>query len=216
MLGGLTRDSTGCKESADSHTHVWSTLDHCTERLDLLVGAEFQSPCELFYDTLDLSAGERLDQLSELTSATWVFDNHARVWYRAELTERVLQSAQHPWRSLDIPPGSIMDIARTVHGEPPDSEWEETLADHPDIVDGIESKVESLPGSVHGPLIFACRLGDPPFVVDGNYRAAAVGVHLLRTGKFVPADVYLGYRQYTRITSLMGRTQMIIYRLRHC
>lgn len=161
-----------------------------------------------------LSPAERRARLDDLTAATWVFEK-PRVWYRTTLTPAVLRRARHPWGRFGFPRGSVLDLARAIRAEDPGAAWERALADHGDIVAGIEAKAAALPGSLDGPLVLACRFGDPPFVVDGNHRAAAVALRHLRTGEFPAPDAHLGFEQHTRHSAALGRAGALLFRIRY-
>lgn len=161
-----------------------------------------------------LSPAERRARLDDLTPATWVFET-PRVWYRATLTPAVVRRAQHPWRRLGIPQGSVLALARAIEAEDPGAAWAEALAEHEEIVAGIEAKAEALPESLDGPLVLACRFGDPPFLVDGTHRAAAVALRWLRTGTFHAPAACLGFECHTAATTALGRAGALAFRLRY-
>lgn len=161
-----------------------------------------------------LSPAERRARLDDLTPATWVFET-PRVWYRATLTPAVLRRAQHPWKRLGLPRGSALDLARAIAAEDPGVEWAEALAEHEELVAGIEAKTEALPASLDGPLVLACRFGDPPFLVDGTHRAAAVALGWLRTETFHAPEASLGFECRTSLTTALGRAGALAFRLRY-
>lgn len=165
-------------------------------------------------DVAALSPAERRARLDDLTPATWVFET-PRVWYRATLTPAVVRRAQHPWGRFGLPRGSALDLARAIAAEDPGVEWTRALAERREIVDGVEAKAAALPESLDGPLVLACRFGDPPFLVDGTHRAAAVALRWLRTGTFHAPEAHLGFECHTSLTTALGRAGALAFRLRY-
>lgn len=192
----------------------WLRVEQRRPHADPDPGAAADTDAAADRDVDALSPAERRARLDALTAATWVFER-PRVWYRATLPPAVLRRARHPWVQLGFPRGSVTDLARAIEAPAPGAAWERALAEHDDIVAGVESKAAALPESLDGPLVLACRFGDPPFLADGTHRAAAVALCYLRTGAFHAPEGYLGFDRYTRFATALGRVGALLFRLRY-
>lgn len=163
----------------------------------------------------DLSSSERVERLRTLWSPPrWGPGGPSYVWRQAELTESLLRSARHAWGRFGVP-GTVMDLAHAIQQENPGSEWREVLLDHDELVRDIKSIAQGLPESLDGKLVLEASLRRPPMFIDGNHRATAIALHLLRTGDFVPIETYVGFARDVPFASAVNRLQAIKYRLQY-
>lgn len=166
-------------------------------------------------DVIRLSPDERLETLRHLWSPPrWGPDGPSRVWYQVDLTEHLLRSVRHAWGVFGIP-GTVLDLARAIHRTSPEPKWQEVLAEHAELVSTVEAIAEELPETPDGKLILEAGLHHPPMLIDGNHRATALALHLLRTGEFTPIEVYIGFPERVVLSSVISRALMQVCRFRH-
>ncbi|MGN8214887.1 MULTISPECIES: hypothetical protein [Halococcus] len=116
----------------------------------------------------------------------------ARITLRRAEFER-LQFVDGPdrlgWRAL-APSGDLVDGARRIAAGDRAALEAETGVD----VERVCSMAETLAdGDRLGPLVLTKRRGSgPPSIADGNHRATAIALHLVRTGEYRPQRAYLG------------------------
>lgn len=166
-------------------------------------------------DVTALSPAERYELLRGLWSPPrWGPDTPSYEWYRTELTESMLRSAGHAWGGYGVP-GTVMDLARAIDRDDPGPEWRAVLAEHDDLVAAIELIADELPRRPDGPLVLVSRPDGGLRVVDGNHRATALALHLLRTGEFVPLETYVGFQAGDRLPSIVGRVRALRFSIRH-
>ncbi|WP_049902937.1 hypothetical protein [Halococcus agarilyticus] len=93
------------------------------------------------------------------------------------------------WHAL-APSGNVMDGARRIAAGDRAALEAETGVD----VERACSMAETLADADRlVPLVLTKRRGSgPPAIADGNHRATAVALHLLRTGEYRPQRAYLG------------------------
>lgn len=162
-----------------------------------------------------LSPEERIDALRHLWSPPrWDSDGLSRTWYRVDLTERLLRSVRHAWGVFGVP-GTVLDLARAIRQKHPEPKWRRALAEHPDLVSEVEAIAEDLPETPDGKLILEAGFRRPPMLIDGNHRATALALYLLRTGEFVPMEAYIGFPERAALSSVVGRTLLRIQRLQY-
>ncbi|WP_227379803.1 hypothetical protein [Haladaptatus halobius] len=89
------------------------------------------------------------------------------------------------------------------------------LVEHSDLVAEVESIVDQLPDPPDGKHVIESKPGHTPMLLDGNHRATAIALHLLRTGEFVPVPAYVAKPTYVPFTSLDERLQAVIFEYRH-
>lgn len=89
------------------------------------------------------------------------------------------------------------------------------LAEHAELVSTVEAIAEELPETPDGKLILEAGLHHPPMLIDGNHRATALALHLLRTGEFTPIEVYIGFPERVVLSSVISRALMQVCRFRH-
>lgn len=112
-------------------------------------------------------------------------------------------------------PGPVLDLARAIHRTPAELTWQETLAKHAELVATVEAIAEELPETPDGRLIPAAGSQRPPMLIDGNHRATALALHPLRTGEFVPIEVYTGLPGRVLLSSVLSRALLQACRFRH-
>lgn len=150
-------------------------------------------------DGLDaLSRRELLDALLNCKPGAAAFCWRARPveWSRLTLSQveferlHVIEGPERlGWRALS-PDGTVMGAAARIDTETPETLATETGVD----VERVLGFAEMLAaGNATPALVLTKRRGrGPPRVTDGNHRATAVGLYLLRTGEYRPQRAYLG------------------------
>ncbi|MFC7154394.1 hypothetical protein ACFQPA_02855 [Halomarina halobia] len=148
----------------------------------------------------DPSALSRADALDALLTANpgaaaFVWQVRPATWYRLRLPRerfgrlRVIEGPEElGWHALS-PDGTVLGAARRIE------EGTTRLPDSSTIdVDLVERLADDLARGEALPAVVATtRRGcAPTHVVDGNHRATATGLHLLRTGAYEPLEAYLG------------------------
>jgi hypothetical protein len=134
---------------------------------------------------------------------------------REPIGERVFTPERTDWYLADLAAGALRDL-RVVVGEPEqgwralaDDDRIESVAERireRDDLDALESavgqdlrEVVELADEIErqgpqGRLVVVEEGDDPAYVADGNHRAAAHVLHLLRGGEFEGQEAYLGVK----------------------
>jgi hypothetical protein len=141
---------------------------------------------------------EALDELLERKPGAAAFFWRARPieWYRITLSRteferlRVIDGPDElSWRALS-PDETILGAAKRIEHENPT-----TLAAETGVDIGRVCRFADMLATGHdlAALVLTKRRGSgPPRVADGNHRASAIALHLLRTGQYRSQRAYLG------------------------
>jgi hypothetical protein len=120
-------------------------------------------------------------------------------WYRADLSEAVLRDLrvvvgepEQGWRAL-TEDDRIESIAARIHDADDVDELESESSE--DLREVVELADEIQQSGVESRLIVLREGDDTAYVVDGNHRAVAHALHLLRGGEFEGQEAYLGVRE---------------------
>lgn len=190
-------------------------VDQDTVITDWLVLEQKKGNVDQSVNIRDLSSGERVEQLRNVWSPPrWGPRGPSYVWRQAELTESLLRSVRHAWGRFGVP-GTVLDLAHAIQQENPEPEWQEVLSDHDELVMKVESIAQRLPELPDGKLVLKAGLRHPPMLIDGNHRATALALHLLRTETFVSIEIYVGFPKDIPFASAVNRLQVIKYRLQY-
>ncbi|WP_254545094.1 hypothetical protein [Halomarina pelagica] len=149
-------------------------------------------------DPSNLSESEALDALltAKPGAAAFVWRARPVEWYRLRLPRerftrlRVVGGpSELGWRALSVD-GTVLGAARRIDAGDATRLPEATGVS----VTAVERLANDLADGASLPaLVLTTRRGCAPTrVVDGNHRAAATALHLLRTGEYRPLDAYLG------------------------
>jgi hypothetical protein len=115
------------------------------------------------------------------------------------------------WQALS-PDGTVMGAAERIESENLAVLGAETGVDIECVVALAD---ELATGAELAELVLTKRRGSgPPRVADGNHRATAVCLHLLRTGEYRPQCAYLGIGKNPVLTPLYERIHGVIFRAR--
>ncbi|RJT07138.1 hypothetical protein D3261_03790 [Halococcus sp. IIIV-5B] len=115
------------------------------------------------------------------------------------------------WQALS-PDGTVMGAAERVENEDLVVLGAETGVDVERVVAFAD---ELATGGELAELVLTKRRGSgSPRVADGNHRATAVCLHLLRTGEYRPQRAYLGIGKNPVLTPLYERIRGVFSRLR--
>lgn len=150
-------------------------------------------------DELDTEPALREELFERIPIAERAFAPEPADWYLADLTEDALRDLrvvvgepEQDWRAL-TEDDRIESVAERIHEaddvERLDAETPKDLREVVELADEIE---ESGP---EGRLIVVEEGDDPAYIADGNHRATAYVLHLLRGGEFEGQEVYLGVRE---------------------
>jgi hypothetical protein len=119
-------------------------------------------------------------------------------WYRVDLSEETLRDLrvvvgepEQGWRAL-TEDDRIESIAARVHESDDLDELESESSE--DLREVVELADEIQRSGVGSRLVVLREGDDPAYVVDGNHRAVAHVLHLLRGGEFEGQEAYLGVR----------------------
>ncbi|NEU57628.1 hypothetical protein [Halorussus sp. MSC15.2] len=150
-------------------------------------------------DALDTDPALREELFERKPIAERVFAPERADWYHADLSEEALRDLRvvvgphdEGWRAL-TDDNRIESIARRIYeSEDAAALDEETPKDLREVVELADSIDAEGPQSR---LIVVAESDDPPYVADGNHRAVAHVLHLLRGGDFEGQEAYLGVRE---------------------
>jgi hypothetical protein len=168
-------------------------------------------------DVADLTDAELANYLIETLGGTerilWATDEVT--WCRTTLDERTFRDL----RILECPDGSAW--RRLALDEAVFTAAERILADDldgvdPDLVDvaHVRSLADRLPDADIDELILSTgQSTTPPRVVDGNHRATAMAVHVLRGGEYQPMDAYLGLERTRVLRPALDKARWYLRRL---
>lgn len=120
-------------------------------------------------------------------------------WYRVDLSESELRNLRvvvgphdEDWRALSDD-GRVESIAERIHdADDLDALDADTPKDLREVVEMADKIARERPESR---LVVLKEGDDPAYVVDGNHRAVAHALHLLRGGGFEGQPAYLGVRK---------------------
>ncbi|WP_137283644.1 hypothetical protein [Halorussus salinisoli] len=120
-------------------------------------------------------------------------------WYRADLSEEALRDLRvvvgphdEDWRSL-ADDNRIESIAERIYETDDVAALEaESGKDLREVVELADEIERSGP---EGRLVVLEEGDDPAYVADGNHRATAYVLHLLRGGEFEGQEMYLGVKE---------------------
>lgn len=127
-------------------------------------------------------------------AASFIWREAPIEWYRVELGRAAFESlrpvggpADLLWRSLSAD-GTLLEVARHCSRA-----GDEALAEAGIDVDAVRRYRRTLAaGGTLDPIVVRTRRGRTPwFVVDGNHRVTAAGLHLLENGEYDPFPAYL-------------------------
>lgn len=145
-----------------------------------------------------MNGREALDELLERKPGAAAFLWRARPieWYRTTLSRteferlRVIDGPDKlGWQALSAD-GTVLGAAKRIRHENPVDLVAETGVD----IERVYRFADALAtGDELRALVLTKRRGSgPPRIADGNHRASAVALHLLRTGEYRPQRAYLG------------------------
>ncbi|WP_135851871.1 hypothetical protein [Halorussus salinus] len=150
-------------------------------------------------DALGTEPALREELFERIPIAERAFAPDPADWYRVNLSEEVLRDLrvvvgepEQGWREL-ANDDRIESVARRIRETDDLSALEEQSGKDLEKVRGIADDIED-----EGPqgLLVVVREGeDPAYVADGNHRAAAYLLYLLRGGEFEGQEAYLGLRE---------------------
>ncbi|UPV73036.1 hypothetical protein M0R89_10790 [Halorussus limi] len=131
--------------------------------------------------------------------AEHVFTPEPADWYLADLSEDALRDLrvvvgepEQGWRAL-TDDDRIESIAERIHEtDDVDALGSETGKDLREVVELADAIDREGP---QGRLVVVEEGDDPAYVADGNHRAVAHVLHLLRGGEFEGQEAYLGVRE---------------------
>lgn len=171
-------------------------------------------------DVDELARREALDELLERKpgAAAFLWRTQPIEWTGLALSQveferlRVVGGPEGLLWDVLSPDGTILGAARRIEGEDSASLAAETGVDVERILDVADVLDEDANLAA---LVLTKRRGyGPPRVVDGNHRATAIALHLLRTGEYRPQRAYLGIGANPVVRPLYQRVRGILERLR--
>jgi len=149
-------------------------------------------------DALGTEPGLREELFERVPVAERAFAVDPAEWYRIELSEAELRDLRvvvgphgEDWRAV-ADDDRIESIAERVYATDSgrlDEELPKDVAEVVAMADDIGSE-----GS-DSRLVVLKEGDDPAYVIDGNHRAVAHVLHLLRGGEFAGQEAYLGVRE---------------------
>jgi hypothetical protein len=161
-------------------------------------------------DPLDPDAAEtepalREELLERKPIASRAFGAEPADWYHADLSEDELRDLRvvvgphdEGWRAL-AEDNRVETIARRIYEAETDDEGMDVakLDDETpkDLGEGVELADAIDPEGPESRLIVVKNGDDPASVADGNHRAVAHVLYLLRGGEFTGQEAYLGVRE---------------------
>jgi hypothetical protein len=160
-------------------------------------------------DTIDTEPALREELLERKPIASRVFGAEPAEWYHADLSEEELRDLRvvvgphdEDWRALaeDNRVGTIAErIYEVETDDGTTGKTDETTsvaeldAESPkDLREVVEMADHIDPEGPESRLIVAREGDDPAYVADGNHRAVAHVLYLLRGGEFAGQEAYLG------------------------
>ena len=141
----------------------------------------------------------RQELLDRNDIAERVFGAEPADWYRADLSADELRNLRvvvgphdEDWRAL-TDDNRIESVAERIR----DADDVERLDEKSpkDLREVVEFADDLAEGGDVGRLVVVKEGEDPAYVADGNHRAVAHVLHLLRGGEFEGQDAYLGVRE---------------------
>ncbi|WP_135828217.1 hypothetical protein [Halorussus halobius] len=150
-------------------------------------------------DALETEPALRAELFERAPIAKRAFTPDPADWYRVDLTEEALRDLRvvvgphgEDWRAL-ADDDRVESIAERVHGADDVAKLDaETPKDVGEVVDLADAIADGAPKSR---LVVLKDGEDPAYVVDGNHRAVAHVLDLLRGGEFESRVAYLGVRE---------------------
>ncbi|NHN57795.1 MULTISPECIES: hypothetical protein [Halorussus] len=150
-------------------------------------------------DALGTEPALRQELLDRNDIAERIFGSEVADWYRVDLSAAELRNLRvvvgphdEDWRAL-TDDNRIESVARRVH-EADDLERLDEEAPK-DLLEVVEFADDLAEGGDVGRLVVVEEGEDPAYVADGNHRAVAHVLHLLRGGEFEGQEAYLGVRE---------------------
>ena len=150
-------------------------------------------------DEIGTEPALRQELLDRNDIAERAFGAEVADWYRVDLSADGLRNLRvvvgprdEDWRAL-TEDNRIESIARRIN-EADDVERLDEEAPK-DLLEVIEFADDLADGGDVGRLVVIREGEDPAYVADGNHRAVAHVLHLLRGGEFEGQEAYLGVRE---------------------
>lgn len=150
-------------------------------------------------DALETEPGLREELFERKPIAERVFPAEPADWYRVDLSEEELRDLRvvvgprgEDWRAI-APDNRVESIAERVHeADDPAALDEEVPKDIGEVVELAEAIDPEGPESK---LLVLKEGDDPAYVADGNHRAVAHVLSLMRGEPFSGQEAYLGVRE---------------------
>lgn len=159
----------------------------------------------------ELTEEEQISHLLRLNpGVASIFWKFSLVWYRIKITEKQFRSFRTVWRTAGVPE-RLMDVAQGID------------ENDPRIVDPLENhgvaleKIDNLdhpdgdPERESSIIVYRPEVTGAPLIADGNHRATAYALHLLRSGQYEPLTAYMGFACPQRLSRLGEKLHARIY-----
>ncbi|WP_435179947.1 hypothetical protein [Halorussus sp. AFM4] len=171
-----------------------------TEVMRYWLGEEVdETDGDLDPDAIGTEPALRQELLDRNDIAERVFGAEVADWYRVDLSAEELRNLRvvvgppdEDWRAL-ADDNRVESIARRIYEADDVGRLDE--ATPKDVTEVVEFADDLADERSVGRLVVVKEGDDPAYVADGNHRAVALVLHLLRGGEFENQEAYLGVRE---------------------